>query len=261
MSGSTVSPELQKLAHTLGVPPARLTSLEPIPSDDLRLLRTQIAEALFQADKPRFARMAALSSAVPVAVAAKVTEHALPPVLAARTAELIDPHRAAEMVSRLSDGYLADVSAAMDAARAPEVVARIPAERVATIALELARRKEWVVIGAFVAHISDEALASSIQSLDGEQLLRVGFVLDEKSRLAEISTIVSDDQRDAMLAAAAKHKLWTELDDLMAHLGPTEASWLAARLVTAPAAVRKAVEAAAADGTLSSGAIAKLRGG
>ena len=55
-----------------------------------------------------------------------MTEFALPPMIAARTAELLDPAKAAEMVGRLSDGYLADVSAAMDPTRAPEVIARIP---------------------------------------------------------------------------------------------------------------------------------------
>jgi hypothetical protein len=248
---AAVPAEVQKLAHTLGVAPQRLDRLTSLPSDDVRLLRTLVTEALFQADKPRFVRMAALSGSVPVAVAAKITEHALPPLLAARTAELIDPTRAAELVSRLSDGYLAQVSAAMDAARAPEVVARIPADRVAKVAVELARREEWVVIGAFVVHIAPDALEASIRALNGEQLLRVGYVLDEKSRLDEISAIVTDEQRDEMLAAAAEHDLWSELDDLLAHLGPTEASWLADRLAVAPEPVAAAVRRAAASGALS----------
>lgn len=248
---TAVPAEVQKLAHTLGVPPQRLDRLASLPSDDVRLLRSLVTEALFQADKPRFARMAALSGSVPVSVAAKITEHALPPLLAARTAELIDPGRAAELVSRLSDGYLAEVSAAMDAARAPEVVARIPADRVAKVAVELARREEWVVIGAFVVHIAPDALEASIRALDGEQLLRVGYVLDEKSRLDEISAIVTDEQRDEMLAAAAEHDLWSELDDLLAHLGPKEASWLADRFAVAPEPVAAAVRRAAASGALS----------
>ena len=143
--------EIQKLAHQLGVEPTRLAGLTGVPAGDLRILRAQIGDALFEADKPRFAKMAALSKAVPVAVAAKLTEFAMPPLLAARTAELIEPRRAADLVGRLSDGYLADVSAAMDASRAAEVVAEIPADRIATIGAELARRAEWVVIGGFVA--------------------------------------------------------------------------------------------------------------
>jgi hypothetical protein len=247
MNRGTASPELQKLAHCLGVPVGRLDALAGLPSNDLQLLRAQIAEALFQHDRRRFAKMAALSNSVPVALAAKVTQHALPPLLAARTAELIDPDRAADLVGRLSDEYVADVSAAMDAARAPEVVARIPAARIGTIAAELARRQEWVVIGGFVAQISEDGLAAAVRSFDGEQLLRVAYVLDDKSRLDEISAVITDEQRDQMLAAAAEQGLWIELGDMLAHLGPQGRTLLATRLRVASETVRSAVAASALD--------------
>ncbi len=124
-----ITAELRKLGHTLGVDVGRLAMVSGLPADDLRTLRKQIGEALFQADRPAFARVAALSKAIPGAIAAKLTQVALPPLLAARTAELLEPARAVDMVGRLSDSYLADVSAAMDASRAAEVVAAIPAER------------------------------------------------------------------------------------------------------------------------------------
>jgi hypothetical protein len=232
---------LQKLAHTLGVAPEDLAPLRAVPADDIRLLRSQIAEALFQADRPRFARIASLAQAVPVALAAKVTQHAMPPLLAARTAELVDPARAAELVNRLPDSYLADVASAMDAARAPEVIRRMPPERVARVAAELARRGEWVVIGGFVAQVSAEALAASVAVLVDAQLLHVAFVLDEKSRLDEIGGLLTDAQLDGMLAAGARDGLFVELDDLIAHLSAPRADRLAERLAGAPAAVRDAI--------------------
>src|SRR3954465_678027 len=109
---------------------------------DLRALRTQIGNALFNADKHHFTKVVAVSKIVPPALAAKITEHALSPLIAARTAELLEPAPAVDMAGRLSDRYLADVSAAMDPARAPEVVSTIPPERVATVGVELARRGE-----------------------------------------------------------------------------------------------------------------------
>ena len=117
-----VQAELRRLAHTLDVDPSALTMLEGVPVEDLRTLRAQIGETMFQAGRPAFARVATLSKTVPGAVAAKLTELALPPLLAARTAELLEPARAVDMVKRLSDGYLAAVSARLDPARAPEVV-------------------------------------------------------------------------------------------------------------------------------------------
>jgi hypothetical protein len=254
MTADTTS-AVRKLAHTLGVAPDELHGLSALPADDVRLLRAQISEALFQADRPRFARMAALSNAVPVALAAKVTQFALPPLLAARAAELVDPSRAAELVRRLSDDYLADVSAALDAVRAAEVVARIPADRVATVAAELARREEWVVIGGFVAQVSPDALAASIATFDGAQLLHIAFVLDEKSRLDEIGELLTDAQLDDLLAAAGRERLWIELDDMLTHLSDPPVARMRVRLAAAPAAVRKAVRAALNDGLLRAAAV------
>ncbi|HLY34190.1 MAG TPA: hypothetical protein VKQ07_06620, partial [Jatrophihabitantaceae bacterium] len=228
MSAETTA-ALQKLAHTLGVAPDALATMSAMPADDVRLLRAQIAEALFQADRPRFARIAALSQAIPVALAAKITQHAFPPLLAARTAELVDPQRASELVSRLPDDYLADVAAAMDASRAPEVIARIPAERVARVAAELARRHEWVVIGGFVAQVSQPALAASIAEFDGEQLLRIAFVLDEKSRMDEIGELLTEAQLDGLLTAAVEHDLTLELGDMVEHLDAPHRARLADR--------------------------------
>src|SRR4051812_22416848 len=139
--------ELRKLAHALDVPTERLGMVADLPVEDLRTLRMQVSDALFEADRPAFARVAALSKAVPGAVAAKLTEAVLPPLIAARTAELLDPHRAVDMVGRLSEKYLAEVALRMDASRAPQVVEAIPPERVGVIARELARREEGVVIG------------------------------------------------------------------------------------------------------------------
>jgi hypothetical protein len=252
--------EIHKLAHTLGVAPEHLDGLRAVPAEDLRTLRNQIAEALFRADRARFAKVAALSKAVPVAVAAKLTEHAFPPLLAARTAELVDPQRAGELVARLSDDYLADVSAAMDPARAREVIAAIPAERIARVGAELARREEWVVIGGFIDQVSGDALAATVRVFDGGQLLRIGFVLDEKARLEDIAGLVTELQLDGMLEAARSQELWAELDDLLSQLSPARIARLANRYAAASAQLRSAMAKAAASGLLSERSLTSLAG-
>lgn len=258
MSDLDSAAEIRKLAHGLGVAPERLAALAHVAPADLKALRRQLAEALFEADRAHFGKVAALSKAVPVALAAKIAETVLPPLIGARTAELLEPHKAAELVGRISDGYLADVAAAMDPARAAHVVAQIPAERVARVGRELARRGEWVVIGGFVAEVSSSALAATVAEFDGEQLLRIGFVLEDPARLDEITALVTDAQLDAVLAAAAGHGLWTELDDLVSHLGDERAARLAARLAVASEPVREAVTAAAAEGRLGPAGAATL---
>ncbi|MCW2531765.1 MAG: hypothetical protein JWP62_1335 [Blastococcus sp.] len=65
-----VQAELRRLAHTLDVDPTALTMLERVPVEDLRTLWAQIGEAMFQAGRPAFARVATLSKTVPAAVSA-----------------------------------------------------------------------------------------------------------------------------------------------------------------------------------------------
>lgn len=250
--------ERRKLAHTLGVGPERLVMLDGVPGADLRALRKQVGEALFQADKHHFARVAALSKAVPTAIAAKMTEAVLPPLLAARSAELIEPGRAVELVTRVSESYLADVAAAMDASRAPALVAAIPPERVARIGRELADRKEWVVIGGFVDEVGEAALRASVAEFDGEELLRVGFVLDEMSRLDDIGSMLTDEQVDGILHAAAEHALWAELADLLENLAPARIARMAAHFAAADADLQGAYRQAAETGSLDPTALARL---
>jgi cytochrome c1 len=261
MSGSPrVTAELRKLAHALDVDDDQVDMLAGLPVDDLRTLRTQIGEALFQADKHYFVRMAALTRTVPGAVSAKLTEAVVPPLIAARTAELLEPKRAAELVGRISESYLADVSAFMDASRAPEIIAAIPPARVGAVAAELARREEWVVIGGFVAQVTEDAMAASVAEFDGGQLLRIGFVLDDMSRLNDIGGLLSDQQIDELLAAAAEHELWTELEELLDNLGPERLARMADRYAGQHESVRAAYEAAVASGALVPSVLETLAG-
>ena len=240
---SLQSPEVQRLAHSLGVPAERLAALESVHREDVRLLHAQVVEYLFRADRAAFLRVAALSKSVPVALAAKLAESALPPLLAARAAELIDSRKAADLVGRLSDQYVADVATAMEPSRAPDLIRQMPAAHIASVAAELARREAWVVIGGFVAQVSSEALAACVALFDGAALLRVGYVLDGKGRLDEIATMIDDAQLDDMFAAAVAEQLWTELTDLVSHLSEPRLDRMRTRLAAAPNAVRAAVTA------------------
>jgi len=252
MSAATTAPsgELRKLAHALDLPPERLDMLAGLPVQDVRALRLQVSDALFEADKPAFVRVAALSKAVPGALAARLTQAVLPPIIAARVAELLDADRAADMVGRLSEAYVAEVAMRMDASRAPHVVEAMPPARVGAVARELARREEWVVIGGFVSVVSPDALAASVAEFTGEMLLRIGFVLDDVSRFDEIGDLLTDDQLDELLAAAGSSGLWAELAELVSHLTGPRLVRLAERYATAPAELHSAFAAAVEAGNL-----------
>ena len=238
-----MSGELAKLAHQLGVPESELGCVAGVPDEDLRTLRRQIADALFEADKHHFTRLANLAKAVPVPIAAKVSELVLPPLLSARTAEVFDPQRAADMVNRMSARYVADVAAAMDPARSPAVVGAMPPESVSQVGAELAKRGEWVVVGAFVSYVSEPALEAAVEVLGGAQLLRISYALDDMSRIDELSALLTDQQVDDLLVAVPADGLWRELDNLLAVLGQVGLDRLRARFAVLDPDVQAAVQA------------------
>jgi hypothetical protein len=246
-TGAATTAELRKLAHTLGIPPARLAGLQDVPAEDLRLLRAQIGEALFRADRHFFLRIASLTRTVPSPVAAKLAEKALPPLLAARTTELLEPHKAVDMVGRLPDAYLADVAMALDPSRCTHVLQGMPADRAAEIGSVLAGRGEWVVIGGFVSYVSPEAVLATARALTGEQLLHVSFVIDDVDRVDEISQELTEAQVDDMVRAAYTNPSWAELAALVDNLRPARLARLGERFRAAGddalAAARRAVEA------------------
>ena len=250
--------EVQKLAHRLGVSPSRLAFLLQVHPDELGLLRRQVAQALFVADRQHFVRIAAAATLVPVGIAARITERALPPLIAARTAELLDPSRALQMVLRLSDGYLADVAAALEPGRVRQVIAALPAQRVAAVAAELARRGAWVVIGGFVPLVSEAALRACLAVLTGEQLLRIGYVLEDMTRLPVIADLLTDEQLDQLLGAAVDGVLWRELDEVVAALDAGRAGRLAQRCARSAAPLRRALSHAGAAGALRDETLARL---
>lgn len=250
--------ELQKLAHQTGADASELEFLAAVPAEDLRTLRGQIGEALFQADKHYFVKVAGLSKNVPAPIAAKVTEFALPPLIAARVAELLEPNKAVDLVGRISGSYLAKVASAMDPGRSPHVIEKIPPDKIALVGRELAAKGEWVVIGGFVSTVTAAGLRASVEVFNGEQLLRIGFVLDDTARLGEISEMLTERQIDEILAAADAHDLWPELDELLTNVSAEQAQRLVVQLAAAPDSVRSAVQGAVGAGRLNAANASKL---
>ncbi len=93
-------------------------------------------------------------------------------------------------------------------------------------------------MGGFVAVVSGPALEAAVTDLTGEQLLRIGFVLDDLSRMDEIVAVLREDQLDGMLEAAVEPQLWAELDGVLTGLTGPQAVRIAGRYRAAPAADR-----------------------
>jgi hypothetical protein len=152
------------------------------------------------------------------------------------------------------------VSEALDASRAPDVIKHIPPDTVGRVGAELARRKEWVVIGGFVAVVTHDALRATVAEFSGEQLLHIGFVLEDTSRLDEVMDLLTDAQLEQMLEAAREKDLWAELDEVLSYLSPARLKRIADLFAGAPQDAHAATADAAARGVFGAESYAKLTG-
>jgi len=211
--------EILKLARLLGVPPERLAYLEEVPAADIRQLREQATDMLFTAHDGALGRLAAASRLLPVGLVALIGERAFGPILAARIAGLLEPHRAVEIAGRLPTEFLADVAVELDPRRAIDVIAGIPPEQIVEVSLELTRRGEFVAMGRFVGHLPLTTLSAAVRALSDADVLRAAFVMEEKDRLDELADVLGEERLSRVIDAAEREGLWLEALDLLGHLG------------------------------------------
>lgn len=210
--------EVVKLARLLEVEPASLQYLEKVPPGDLRALREQATDVLFDADLGALQTMAAASRVIPLPLLAKIAEGVFGPLLCARIAGLMDPPRAVEVATRLEPPFLAKVAASLDPRRATDVIARMPVEHTVAVAEQLLGDGEYVTMGRVVGHLTTEALRASVAVLDEASLLRVAFVLEGKERLPEVLGMLPRERLRIMIEGGARDGMWPEVLDLLANV-------------------------------------------
>jgi hypothetical protein len=211
--------EVLKLARILEREPEQLAYLERLAPGDLRELRERVTEALWSDNNHMLGRIAAASRLLPAAVSAAIAERAFGAFVSARLAGLLDPGRAVDVAAKLPSPFLADVAVELDPRRASEVIARIPPQQISDVTRELVQREEYVTMGRFVGHLSDEAVAEALGGTDDRSLLRVAFVLDDKDRLDELVGQLPKRRLAGIVQTAADDALWVEALDLLGHLG------------------------------------------
>src|SRR5260370_1365094 len=121
------------------------------------------------------------------------------PTCCAGIAGLVEPRKAVDTAKPLPPTFLADVSVEMDPRRAREVIALIPAQRVAETARVLTERGEFVGMGRFVGFLGDDALRAAIAEIDEASLLRIAFTMEGKERLGPLVEMLPDERLRAVL--------------------------------------------------------------
>jgi hypothetical protein len=238
--------ELLKLARVLACDPAELAFLRAAAPEELRRLRASVAERLLTSHRDRFERAVALSGYLPDGVVARLTTHAIGPQLAARAASLLSAEQISDFARRLPADFLADVAATVDLRTVGPLVTGIETAKAVAVTRVLLERGEWVIIGAFVGRVGDDVLTETIDLFEADALLRIGFVLEDRSRLDEIFARLGDDRVRELLVVAEQRDLLAEalhlvngLDDdgvarigrLLGGLEPARQDALVARLL------------------------------
>ena len=215
--------EILKLARVLGVGEADLAYLSDSDPTSIRAFREQASARLFDADEARLRRVAAASKLLPVPLIALIAEHVFGALLCARVAGLIAPDRAAELAQRLRVGFLADVTLEIDPRHVREVIKRIPVARIVEVALELAKRGEFVTLARFVDYVSTDAIKAVMEKLtDNAALLHIAFFVEDKSRLNDLVGLLPEARikQIIFLAADESQDLWSEALALMNDVSP-----------------------------------------
>src|SRR3954463_13702542 len=94
-------------------------------------------------------------------------------------AALLSPEKGAELASRASPAYVADIARNADLRHISELLDGIPHDTIVNAATELARSGDHVVLGGFASAIADGALEAVLESIDSSALLETGFYLED----------------------------------------------------------------------------------
>lgn len=214
--------ETIKLARLLDVPEDRLALLADLDHTTLRALRERLTDTFLEDTRPLLQRAVKASRLLPVALIAKVGERVVGAALCARMAGLMDPDRAVEVAQRMSDAFLADVSALLEPRRAEAVIAAMPPPRVVAVARILAARHDHITLARFVGYLPDPTIRMVIDAVpDDHALLRTAFFLESKHTLDRLVGLVHPERirNIVALVAAAGESLWAEALALMTHVG------------------------------------------
>ncbi|MFJ7218627.1 hypothetical protein [Amycolatopsis sp. NPDC098790] len=244
MTNYEAEAEVLKLARVLDVEPARLEYLARVAPADLQAFRAQVTDTLFDANLAVLQRMALAARLLPGGLLAKIAEKVFGPLLCARIAGVVDVARGVDVAKRLHPRFLAEVAAELDPRRASAIISRIPLDTVLAVANELARKQDWITLGRFVGHLPDPTVRRALDEIDDPGLLRIAFVLDDKSRVDHVVGLLPAHRLGRLITAAgADEDLWTPALDLLNHLRPERRATLGPLLGALPDGFRERAQA------------------
>ena len=210
--------ELVKLGRLLSESPERFHYLERLEAGQLRELRELATDVHYDSDQDRFKRIAFASMLLPAGLTALIARKAFGALLCARIAGLLQTDHAIALAGHMPTDFLADLAVELDPRRASAIIAGMPAAQIADVAEVLAARREFVAMGRFVGHMTDEAITQCLDVIDEASLLRISYVLEGDDGLERVIRLMPTEQIRSAIRAATDQDLWPEALDLLARI-------------------------------------------
>ncbi|MDP2710503.1 MAG: hypothetical protein Q8O56_04735 [Solirubrobacteraceae bacterium] len=218
--------EVLKLARLLDTDPGRLHYLEQLAPGEVRELRERATEVLYERDR-RFGRIALASRIPPAAMTAWIAQHLFGALLCARVAGLLDTARAVDLAERMPPDFLADLAMQLDPRRADDIIRGLPPQLIAAVASRLTAREEYIAMGRFVGHMTDDGLRAAFEVIDDASLLRVSYFVEAKDQLDHVVGLLATERVSGAIRAASAADLWPQALDLLTRVSPQRAGALA----------------------------------
>ncbi len=203
MSELLTRAELVKLSRVLVTEEKAVAFLAPLGPLGVRTLQECVSAALFDEYRGALQRLADAARLLPASLVAKISEMVFGPMLSARVAGLMAPDKAVDVASKLHVKFLADVTVQLDPRSAAELLDKIPVKITVDVARVLLERREYVTMGRFVDVLTDEAIKAVMKELTDDALVRIGFFVERRERLAELISLVSTDRLRGIVKAVS----------------------------------------------------------
>jgi hypothetical protein len=182
--------EIEKLARLLRTDVERLGYLSALEPEEIRALREAATNRLFDADRGLFDRLAAGAAIVPDGLAATLSQKAFGPLLTGRLTSVVDPKKAVSVAKKLPHDFLADVALELDPRRAAAVLRGLPPDHIAAISRVLVERGEFVAMGRFVGHLSDDAIRAVAAGLGDDALVRLSPLIEDPGDIERVAELL-----------------------------------------------------------------------
>ncbi len=218
MSKLDTSAELIKMSTLLKIEVADIQFLEELPVPTLIRLREQLSDLLFSDGRKLFQNLASASKLMPTGITAMIAEKTFGPMLCARVAGEMPYQRAIDLAQKMSLPFLAQVCKELDPRRVRDIINNMPLNLTRGVALELIKRKDYLVMGSFVGMMPMSHMASIIKDIPEEALLHTGFFIEGKHQLSEIMRMLPENRLRTLVAIMQdKEELWPEALAMMVH--------------------------------------------